>query len=164
MYVCPKCKERTELEYTELYSWCSAKPKITKGEVKCPKCNRRFWVKHKEIKKKYPKTWGKFIQFIYSREWDNILENKYLKINKTSEFESYVESLSFESLSGWLFKFFDDQGIYIAIECISFGGRIWETRITSSHGLLYKSEILLKSRQEAKQIAFTKAFEILENK
>jgi len=112
-----------------------------------------------KIEKKCPKAWAKFIQNIYSREWDNILKNKYLKLNKTAEFELYVLSLSLASLIGHLLLFFDEQGIYITPFCNNAGFFGHEIKTYSK---VHEIITGFKTRTEAWQSAIPKAFEILE--
>jgi len=46
-YLCPKCEDKTILEYTERFRWQSSDDR-TRAELKCPKCNRIFWQKLKK--------------------------------------------------------------------------------------------------------------------
>ena len=112
-----------------------------------------------EIKKKYPKAWDMFEQFMYC----HLGEEHILRTNENTikEFIKVINSkLPLEILSGWLFRFFDEQGIYIEIysipnprEYMYMINRNWDRDMPN-----------LKTRQEAEQAAFTKAFEILEGK
>jgi len=94
-----------------------------------------------EINKKYPKAWN-----IY--------------MNWFSE-QNYGENLDF-AFNRDLYDFFDEQGIYIntevAVETLHCN---WFYNIS---GIKIYSEGGYKARKEAEEMAFTKAFEILENK
>ena len=51
-YICPKCKDKAILEYTERFRWQGSDDR-TRAELKCPECNRKFWKileKKKEVK------------------------------------------------------------------------------------------------------------------
>lgn len=52
-YRCSKCESKAILEYTERFAWYGNEPDVTKAEVKCPHCNRTYWIK---IKKKVSKS------------------------------------------------------------------------------------------------------------
>ena len=95
-----------------------------------------------EIKRKYPKAWEKFEAFASYECYDWV-------------------GGGIEDLSGWLFKFFDDQGIHIEIYIIYGGGNRqfgWAIdELNKENGLRYKI------RTKAWEAAFPKAFEILED-
>ena len=66
-------------------------------------------------------------------------------------------------LERWLFDFFDEQDIYIEL---TWGGKCWRYDIINPiycNNLGYSKE-KYKTRTEAEEKAFEKAFEILENK
>ena len=52
-YKCPHCanfKRNIVLEYTERFGWNSSEADVIKTELKCPKCERTFWLKTKKGK------------------------------------------------------------------------------------------------------------------
>lgn len=115
-----------------------------------------------QIKKKYPKAWEKFKDFNLHKRTGCFDKNV----------EDYIKSWKFESLSGWLFRFFDEQNIVILIDAMSSkrfeGHYIWGYKIFrywSDKSPAHDSHAeILQIREEAEQAAFTKAFEILEKK
>ena len=102
-----------------------------------------------EIKEKCPKGYGEV--------------NKYL-----SEFDALWEIKPLESIIGWLFRFFDSVGIRVAVIPHTNGtfrpylfkkaGKVWT--FLELEGDEYGFSI----RLEAWKVAFTKAFEILEQR
>jgi len=106
-----------------------------------------------EIKKKYPKAYKRWIQFIYAKTWGELLKIE------IQDFEKFTFSLNIESLVGWLFRFFDEQEIYV--DCYSCdNGNNWEYDLWYMKELYFEQKF--KTRQEATKQAFAKAFEILE--
>ena len=117
-----------------------------------------------QIKNKYPKAYKMWLQFFYAKIWDELLKNEYTKLTKTSEFEDFTFSLNIESLSGWLFKFFDEQGIVIVLnpdEQDKYKTWLYEICIIG-HWEYIKCNF--ESRPKAEQAAFEKTFGILEKK
>ena len=105
-----------------------------------------------QIKKKYPKSWEKWIDYFHchNKDYHHLLQ--FFTDNKRLLYET-------ESLSGWLFRFFDEQGMIIIISYDSYGGKYyWKIY----HSTAVEGESFWSSRQEAEQAAFTKTFEILE--
>lgn len=46
--MCPICSDKEnkiELTITKRYRWISNNPSIIKGEMECPNCYKKFWVK-----------------------------------------------------------------------------------------------------------------------
>lgn len=108
-----------------------------------------------KIKKKYPKA---------SRKWWDYYTTNVLRDDLSFVlFEQEFKYIKLESLSGWLFKFFDEQGIYISIDVWNLLEKAeirWNIDTQSGYGEIGKA----KTRQNAEQTTFTKAFEILEYK
>lgn len=110
-----------------------------------------------KIKKKYPKAYLKYSQFLGEQGYSIL----------------YFKSNPLEAQSGFLFKFFDEQGIIINIcgtpdyDSACEGKNVynydWEIYGGDEMGCVDDGKFY-KSRQEAKQAALTKAFGILENK
>jgi len=76
--------------------------------------------------------------------------------------EQFIINVSVEFLIGWLFRFFDEQGIYIDINFIDPKNK-WDCTIWlySEHGGMVAEECgSSKSRIKAWQAAIPKAFEI----
>ena len=109
-----------------------------------------------EIKKKYPKAWKKYVDW-HSGKSSMI---PYLNEEVNSE-EKFIENMFFEYLSGWLFRFFDEEGIHISIH---YSGVEYYYQYWMDGNLLETSDDTFKSRDEAEKAAFEKAFEILEKR
>ena len=114
---------------------------------------------HEEIKKKYPKTWEKFEDFA--------IENPELEADVFGYSDDYVDDinrLSLITLSGYLFGFFDKQGIYINFVC--------ERNTPDDYLYSFKwfirgyavSKEEYDNRPKAWEAAFIKAFSIIEEK
>ena len=99
-----------------------------------------------KIKEKYPKAWEKCDNFI-GCTWLELWHKESI----------YV-------LSGWLFRFFDEQGIFITVEFNMFFHFNWKFITTPEIDKVGHSDYDYSTRTEAKEKAFEKAFEILENK
>lgn len=122
----------------------------------------------KEIKERHPKAFDKF----YKWQWGN-QEYKFHNRNIYFEHSNYPESrsidiwgISFQSMCKGrrFYDFFDEQGIFIELmPPYSFdeGMNNYEWQI---HPMGEVSPTCYKSRTEAEEAAFNKAFEILENK
>jgi len=102
-----------------------------------------------EIKKKYPKAWEKFINWFAEKTSVERLDS-----------EHYILNMFFEHRSGWLFRFFDEQRIYISViySGIEYYYQRWD------QDMIETSDDTFKSRTDAEKSAFEKAFEILEGK
>ena len=114
-----------------------------------------------KIKKKYPKAWEMFFVFIATESERDYQLQKYGDL----ELERGGISTVPESLSGWLYKFFDEQGIVVQLYFHNYHG--WSALVGNMKKEIIKhrwTSMYEKTRQEAEQAAFTKAFEILENK
>lgn len=94
-----------------------------------------------EIKQKYPKAYDNWIT------WNQVNYN-------TAPAKDAVYIL----MVGSLFQFFDEQGILMGVNAV------WETWLQTVEEDYEYYEFDGYTRQEAEQQAFTKAFEILENK
>ncbi len=103
-----------------------------------------------EIKKKYPKAWEK---------WQNYTKDHCLAV-RIDYTEFYVSGEDFLDIIGWLFKFFDEQGIHIAIDWNNF--KYSYTLYVPHHDIVSDDSSWYESRIEAWEAAFTKAFGILE--
>ena len=117
-----------------------------------------------QIKERYPKAWEKFENFAIV---DPELEAD--SVGYSDDYVDDINRLSLTTLSGYLFRFFDEQGIYIVIDWCNFEYRI--TVYFPKFDIVYpcneeniEEYQWFKTRQEAEQAAFTKAFEILEQK
>jgi len=107
-------------------------------------------MKWKEIKEKYPKGWERACKWGFAEGWDTELEEG---------------EMTFDFYPMNFFYFFDEQGIVINIESYvtpkRFEFEFWidsldEKKIVS---ITFKK---FKSRKEAEEQAFLKAFELLE--
>jgi len=106
-----------------------------------------------EIKKKYPEAWDKFHIWL----WES------MGLPPDEKLPDLIND-RFESLSGWLFNFFDEQGIVIVLDLDEKNQyKTWLFEI-SDNGHWEHIEYGFQTRPEAKQASFTKAFEILEQK
>ena len=99
-----------------------------------------------EIKKKFPKAWQMFYDWLL---YDAGIDSTMILCDP-------------ETVSGWQYKFFDEQGIIIEIEYHIFG-EVFGYYIIGTWRKLWTKENF-NTRQEAEQAAFTKAFGILEDK
>lgn len=108
-----------------------------------------------KIKKECPESYNKYLNFIFNK---NII--KY--ILNDEDLEKNIEDLIEESCYCDLEKFFDDNMVIIVIE---FDYNNFEYRIDNfNNEPYYKPVNSSKSRQEAKEQAIYKAFEIMEQK
>ncbi len=113
-----------------------------------------------KIKKKYPKAWEKFEKFVEvdMRGYGEIGDRIWHKLDK----------MDIGILSGWLFRFFDEQGIQVFITPNYDPDENMGDFIQG--GVAYyiladkkeQQKLPFNSRTEAEESAFTKAFEILE--
>ncbi|KKK78428.1 hypothetical protein LCGC14_2843650 [marine sediment metagenome] len=116
-----------------------------------------------EIKKKYPKAWEKFENFA--------IVDPELEADSFGYSDDYVDDinrLSLTTLSGYLYRFFDEQGIRPHVLTLPNGtfrpylfkqsGKVWLVLELEEY------EYGFQTRQQAEQATFTKAFEILEQK
>jgi len=104
-----------------------------------------------KIKEKYPKAWGKFDSSIYELRILN--DTLYCKIWGQDDWEQY-ELRDF-------YDFFDKQGIWIETTTPCLNKRVFLADINTSTDS-YMVEGSFKTRIEAEEKAFEKAFEILE--
>ena len=116
-----------------------------------------------KIKKKYPKAWGKLKNehSIAFSVWDN----EYRLISEDCAGEFSEDKCSFNIRV--LYDFFDEQGVYIIID-IEFHNmkNRWDFTLLDNddYDLTKDNCYDYKTRTEAEEQAFEKAFEILEEK
>ena len=97
-----------------------------------------------KIRQDNPKAWNKFYYWLLN----------------DAGIDSTMILCDPETVSGWLYKFFDEQGIYIEIFSAP-NPRCFFTQINRHPPMVIPK---YNTRQEAEQAAFTKAFEILEER
>ena len=113
-----------------------------------------------KIKKNCPKAWDKFVKYA----------EKNLKWEFSVDYDGTFgfENEDIEFLIGHLFRFFDEQGIHVVIEYVCrplSGGTCYRHELHNSRTVGWRDTSgWYKSRPEAWSAAFTKAFEILEEK
>jgi len=118
------------------------------------------------IKTKYPKAWIKLEKY-FAISIDQDEEWKFGRlINEWCAADDSIYRCAFENRT--LYDFFDEQGVLITISLYHYSETIlgWHYEIGDEDGFClddHSSEIY-KSRTEAEEKAFGKAFEILENK
>ena len=110
----------------------------------------------KEIAKKCPKAWDKFENFAIV---DSELEAD--SFGYSDDYVDDINRLSLTTLSGYMFKFFDNQDIYIIVVYDKIAHDDFYLFRWCIRGYVVSKEEY-HNRQEAEQAAFKKAFEILE--
>ena len=125
-----------------------------------------------EIKEKCPKGWEMFLEYYFNESEIRFQIKRYGSVDKLTQ---QINEVDFESLIGWLFRFFDEQGIHIDIfadfndsehRLTGFGFLIWH-KVEGGEGYYWTDNsggTYCKSRTEAWKAAFIKSFEILEEK
>jgi len=109
----------------------------------------------KELKKKYPKSIAKL------KEWDGIRSDGDIGLWKFTQF--------FQG-KRFFYDFFDEQEIYILVrsEVISLENHLlkwmWEIHKDLKIEAIEYDICIFNARTQAEEVAFLKAFEILENK
>jgi hypothetical protein len=109
----------------------------------------------KKVKKKYPKSFEKLRDF---GDPSSPLEIFLIELNKRCKQVSYYR---------FLYDFFDENGLLIDIEIMWFGSNryyfIFEINGIHNQNIgFYDKEIARQKRKEIEEIAFLKAFELLE--
>ena len=120
----------------------------------------------KEINKKYPKAFDLFFEWFKGDPKAGVTKKEFLEVNDIVIMYGNLREL---------YDFFDEQGMYVNVRADSIFGQgeyvnLWMWEITTTkegyvgileHGNLHLSDF---SRTEIEEIAFEKAFEILEEK
>ena len=127
----------------------------------------RTKVDFKEISEKYPKAWGKLLEWQYNGE----NTGSWTMGGTPNEFYPYPDSIR------TLYDFFDSEGIRVTVDIFEGYETQWHYYIfqptPEGKDKVYKWEInpdidikefSYLTRPEAEEQAFLKAFEILENK
>ena len=127
----------------------------------------------KEIAEKYPKAFNKFFKWYWPDDRQSFDGND-LYFCQTVGDENYAEcSISYESFCEIrkFYDFFDEQMIWIDINPDYEAGWEYHTKPRNNEEVyfwininwVWEDNIHYKTRQEAEEAAFTKAFGILEN-
>lgn len=115
------------------------------------------------IKNKFPKAFEKFQGDKDNSYWDVVVTSKgnsYLTIF-SGEMQDYKEGMYTHFYERSLYDFFDEEGIFIAItRDNAFGNEVHN----GLGDIFYENKDWFPERIEAEEEAFTKAFELLEEK
>lgn len=115
-----------------------------------------------KIKESYPKGWEVFKKFCY------IETDVFYDVNDEI-INIYDSEIDFENVSGWLYKFFDENKICVFVRPVNIlKSKDFIAIVFANQVMPYGKQSLHRNsfttRSEAEKAAFKKAFEVLEQR